>query len=246
MTNKCLNCDNEIVEKYCSNCSQATSTHRISFPYFFKHDFIHGIFHFDKGFLYTLKELFTRPGHSIRDYVQGKRVKHFNYFTMIILLLTISYFLKKWSQIDITKLVADKEQVIGFMKVTKDYSKYVIFLHIPILALISFLLFRNSQQNYTENLVINLYLQCGLTCISSLLYLSAIFTNNIQFLIFISEILLTLGIIYIIIFYYQYYSAFSYNKLGLLIRSFIFALFYIVIKSQINQLVNFIGLRFFQ
>jgi hypothetical protein len=246
MENKCLNCNDETVGKFCNNCSQATSTHRFSLSHVFKHDFIHGIFHFDKGFFYTLKELFTRPGHSVREYIQGKRVKHFNYFAMILLLLTISYFLKKWSHLDITKLVSDRKQITGFLKVTKDYSKFVIFLHIPILALTSFLLFKKSKQNYIENLVINLFLQCGLICISTLLYLSAFFTDNIQILGFINEVPLILGtFIYLIFFYYQYYSVFGYNKWVLLLRAFIFALLYLVIKSQTNQLVNFVGLRFF-
>ena len=246
MASKCLNCNEETIGKFCSNCSQSTSIHRFSLAHVFKHDFIHGIFHFDKGFFYTLKELFIRPGDSIREYIEGKRIKHFNYFAMLLLLLTISYFLKKWSHLDITKLVDDKKQITGFLKVTKDYSKFVIFLHIPIVALASFFLFKKSKQNYTENLIINLFLQCGLICISSILYLSAIFTDNIQILGFLCDFFLSLGVIaYITIFYYQYYKALGYNKWFLLVRAFIFAMLYIVIKSQTNRLVNFIGLTFF-
>jgi hypothetical protein len=245
MMNKCLSCDIETVGKYCSNCSQSTSTHRFSISHIFKHDFIHGIFHFDKGFFYTLKELFTRPGHSVREYIEGKRVKHFNYFAMILLLLTISYFFKEWSQLDITKLVEDKKQITGFLKVIKEYSKIVIFLHIPFLALMSYFLFKKSKQNYSENLVINMFLTCGLVVFGSLVYLCAIFTGNIVVLSIVNEALAILIFIYVIIFNYQYYSAFGYKKLNLIIRVIIFAIFYIILKLLVNQLINFIGLKFF-
>ena len=104
MINKCLNCNLETSGKFCSNCSQSTSTQVFSLSHVFKHDFIHGIFHFDKGFFYTIKELLSRPGHSIREYVQGKRIKHFNYFATIIFLLTIGYFLKRWTKIETSTL----------------------------------------------------------------------------------------------------------------------------------------------
>ncbi|MDC8024965.1 DUF3667 domain-containing protein [Elizabethkingia anophelis] len=167
MTNNCLNCNEELVGKYCNNCSQPASTHRFYLSHVFKHDFVHGIFHFDKGFFFTIKELFTRPGHSIREYVQGKRVKHFNYFATVLLLLTIIYFVKKWAKIESSDLF--DTNVKGLLKVQKDYSKITVFLNIPIIAFISFLLFQRSKQNYTENLVLNMYLLCGLTVISLIL-----------------------------------------------------------------------------
>eukprot|EP01132_Coremiostelium_polycephalum_P020155 gene20155-23955_t len=120
MTTNCLNCNEKIAGKFCSNCSQASSTHRFSLAHVFKHDFIHGIFHFDKGFFYTIKELFTRPGHSIRD-----------------------YFLKKWTKIDASAIFNDQSRVTGLFKVLKDYSKVTVFLHIPVIALASYSYFSN-------------------------------------------------------------------------------------------------------
>ena len=111
MTTKCLSCNIISEGKFCSNCSQSLSTHRFSFQHVLQHDFIHGVFHFDKGFFYTIKELFTRPGHSTREYIQGKRTKHFNYFTTVIIVMTIGYFIKKWSQLDLVMLSEDKKHI---------------------------------------------------------------------------------------------------------------------------------------
>lgn len=243
MTNNCLNCNEGIVGKFCSNCSQSTSTHRFSISHVLKHDFIHGIFHFDKGFFYTIKELFTRPGHSIREYVQGKRTKHFNYFATIILLLTISYFIKKWGKIEMSGLY-DKTSLSGLFKVLKDYSKFIAFLHIPIIAFASFLLFKKSKQNYTENLVLNLYLLCGLLTISLVLPIFMVFTENKEFLLATNTLLSVMTFLYIIFFYYQYFSVFNFKKYQLIIRVITIAILYLLAKQITNNILNTIGQKY--
>lgn len=245
MTNNCLNCNQEILGKFCSNCSQAASTHRFSLHHVIQHDFIHGIFHFDKGFFYTIKELFTRPGHSIREYVQGKRVKHFNYFSTIILLLAIGYFLKKWTNFDASYFYDDKKEIEGVLKVLKDYAKITIFLHIPIVSLLSYFLFKKSKQNYTENLVLNSYLLCGTLVISFILVICMIFSDNENFLVFVNYFLTVLTCLYVSIFYYQYFSAFDFKKSQLIIRVIIISILYLITKQATNNILNIIGLKYF-
>lgn len=244
MTNNCLNCNKEIAGKFCNDCSQSTSTHRFSLSHVFQHDFIHGIFHFDKGFFYTIKELFSRPGHSIREYVQGKRVKHFNYFATIILLLTIGYFLKKWTKIE-TSALYDQTMVTGLFKILKDYSKIAIFLHVPIVALASYLLFKKSKQNFTENLVLNLYLLCGVLTISFLLLICMIFSADKNFLVNVNYFLTALTFVYIMIFYYQYFSAFDFKRSQLIIRVLVIAILYLLTKQITNNVLNIIGMKYF-
>jgi len=245
MTHNCLNCNKVITGKFCDNCSQSASTHRFSLTHVFQHDFIHGIFHFDKGFFYTIKELFTRPGHSIREYVQGKRVKHFNYFSTIIILITIGYFMKKWAKVDATVLYDDKKTVEGLLKVLKDYSKITVFLTVPIISIVSYLFFRKSKQNYTENLVLNMYLLCGTLIISLLLTTSLILTDNKDFLISVNYLAAVLTFLYVLIFYYQYFSVFGLKKYKLIIRVIIIAILYLLTKQIINNILNLIGLRYF-
>lgn len=244
MSNKCLNCNQSTEGNYCSNCSQKTTTHRLSIKHFFVHDFVHGILHVDKGFFFTIRELFIRPGHSIREYVQGKRINHFNSFATIILLLTIEYFFTSWVKVDVTNVVS-KEGTSGLLKVLEHYSKIVIFLAIPFNAMVSYFLFRKTGQNYTENLVLNMYMLCGWLCISFLFQAAMIFISNVETLKIINQVVIALIFIYVFIFYYQYFSAFGYNKLSLAIRCFVIALVILTIKAQINNGLNEIGLRYF-
>ncbi|WP_312923926.1 DUF3667 domain-containing protein [Empedobacter brevis] len=239
MQNKCLNCEQSIQENYCSNCGQITSTHRFSLKHFFLHDFVHGIFHFDKGFIFTIKELFTRPGHSIREYIQGKRVKHFNCFTAILLILTIEYFFTKAFPVDKSVFYSSFE---GFYKVYRDYSKFIVFLAIPFFSFFSYLIFRKSNQNYTENLVLNTYLVCGWLVINLLQKIALTFVSEAYYeLVKIVTIFMT--IIYVYLFYYQYFSVFKF-KVPLFLKVLIITSIILILKQIINSGLNDAGQYF--
>lgn len=238
MNNECLNCGGKTEKKYCSNCGQSTSTHRFSLQHFFLHDFVHGIFHFDKGFIFTIKELFSRPGHSIREYIQGKRVNHFNCFTTIVLILTIEYFFTKFFHVNYGRF---NESLSGFFKLQKDYFKIIPFLGIPFFALLSYTIFRKSKQNYTENLVLNTYLVCGWLIINFLNKVVFAITSNVDVITYTFNILI---FIYVFIFYYQYFSTFKF-RVPLFLKVFIITLLILLIKQVINNILNDIGSQFF-
>jgi presenilin-like A22 family membrane protease len=244
MASKCLNCDQNIEGNFCSNCGQKTSIHRFSIKHFFAHDLLHGLFHIDKGFLFTITELFTRPGNSIREYIQGKRVNHFNYFAAAILIITIDYLFTQWFKIDVTGLLG-KENVLGLLRISRHYAKIVIFLGVPFYALTSYLLFRKSKQNFSENLVLNIYMLCGWLLISLLFKILMALIGNEQVLEVLNLVVLVLIYFYVFIFYYQYFSAFGYKKSSLAIRSLAIALLILVIKQEINNILNSIGLMYF-
>ena len=99
----CKNCNYNFKGKYCNNCGQTADTHRLDFHYLW-HQFKHGLLHFDDGILYSGIELFTRPGHSIREFVNGKRVGYFSFVTLLLLILGISHFLSEYAQVKISDL----------------------------------------------------------------------------------------------------------------------------------------------
>ena len=88
----CKNCNQNFKGHFCNNCGQTADTHKMNFHSLW-HDIQHGLFHFDNGVLYTAKQLFTRPGNSIREYIDGKRVRHFKPISLVILLATVYGFL---------------------------------------------------------------------------------------------------------------------------------------------------------
>lgn len=58
-------------EKICPNCGQSEKPKRIDFHYV-KHEIEH-VLHFEKGILFTIRELLTRPGESIREFISDDR-----------------------------------------------------------------------------------------------------------------------------------------------------------------------------
>ena len=87
-TTICKNCNYPFKGNYCNHCGQAADTHKLSLHYIW-HDLQHGLFHFDNGFFYTIKQLLTRPGHTIREFINGKRVRHFKPFSFVVVLATL-------------------------------------------------------------------------------------------------------------------------------------------------------------
>lgn len=67
----CRNCNNTVDGKYCGACGQAVVLKKIDGHYIL-HEIQH-VLHFEKGILYTVKELFTRPGACIRTFIATDR-----------------------------------------------------------------------------------------------------------------------------------------------------------------------------
>lgn len=82
MTN-CGNCNNLISENYCSTCGHPAKLKRID-KHYISHEVFH-LLHFEKGFFYTVKELFVRPGKSIKEFIEENRHKHMKPFAFLIL-----------------------------------------------------------------------------------------------------------------------------------------------------------------
>jgi hypothetical protein len=225
MKNLCLNCKQNIDSTFCPNCGQNAKTHRFSLKHFFLHDFVHGVFNVNKGFFYTIKELFTRPGHSIREYIEGKRVKHFNYITFVMLIIAIGHVVGNITQIKLIDtthyFTTDKDILTKFDKMTLEYPKLFIIIKLPFLALFTFLFFRKSKQNFTESLILNIYKVCGELLIAIIFTVLAILLEGIIPITQFSTIVGILTFAYSVFYYYQYFSTFGYSRISLFLRSFI-------------------------
>ena len=95
---KCLNCGEQITQKFCPNCSQKSSTSRITLRSFF-HDLIDAIITLDSKFLRTVYALYKNPGKFIKEYLSGKRIRFASplkfFFFVIALNIATSFILHK-------------------------------------------------------------------------------------------------------------------------------------------------------
>ena len=228
MEHNCLNCNSELSSNFCQNCGQKATTHRYSLKHFVQHDLIHGIFHLEKGILFTIKELFTRPGHTVREYLNGKRVNLFNFVPLIILIITVASLLTPFIKIRILDLMSSSAQSKAMMnaidKFSAEYPKIVALITIPIAAGFSYLFFRKAKFNFTEHLVLNAYSSASLLLINMFFTIFSIFCANPKILFPIYSVISLALFLYTFWIYFQFFSTSSYKKSSLVFRS-IFATF---------------------
>ena len=152
MTN-CLNCGGITTEKFCCRCGQKVDTHRITIKHFISHHLLHGVWHLEKGILFTLKEAFVRPGQAALDYISGKRIRYYNVFYLSLLLIglniVIVHFLQKFRGID--NLNSSDDVTYEFLS---SNVKFVVLAIVPLLALNGMLFFRALKLNFAEHLIV--------------------------------------------------------------------------------------------
>lgn len=192
----CKNCKHLVGEKYCGQCGQEASTHKIS-GHFLWHDIQHGFFHFDKGILYTLRELFTRPGFTIKEYLEGKRVKHFKPISLVIILAGIWGLLYHYLPSSNTHSVAENTTRLALItKWLRDHYSIAELINLPFYALASFVVFR--IYNYWEHLVINAFLIAQKIVISIVMLpiLVSLKDHNTQIIASVMMALISFSLVY--------------------------------------------------
>jgi hypothetical protein len=224
-SHNCLNCNQTLNGNFCQNCGQKATTHRYSIQHFLAHDLVHGWLHFDKGLLYTLKALFTRPGHSIREYIEGKRAQHYNFVALMLIGIVVSIFLDPYIKVSMVEIGAttesSKKMLSEFDEFSTKYPKLVMAIYIPIYSLFTLFWFRKAKYNFSEHLVLNSYKTVGETVVGLFFKVLTIFYANVAVLKLIYWIFIITfsSFVYPIWFYGQFFSKSGYTKWGLIWRS---------------------------
>jgi len=158
MQHTCKNCDNQFEGNFCNQCGQEAGVQKINLR-FIGYDLQQGLLNFDSGMLYTIKELFTRPGYSIREFIEGKRVHHFKPVSLVVILATVYAFIHHYFGMHLfTDLSSNQDDIAHGAMLIYDFfeDQYSLFilLSIPFLAVCTFVLFRSRGYSFAENLVI--------------------------------------------------------------------------------------------
>jgi len=151
----CKNCGNVFEGKYCNNCGQAAATHSINTS-FLIHDLQHGLMHVDGGMFYSARELFRRPGYAIRDYIEGKRIKHYKPLSMLIVLATFYGLLYHALHINLFNKLDDN--LFEYDEINEWIAHrfpYITLVLLPVMSFSSFLIFKKQGYNFSEHLILN-------------------------------------------------------------------------------------------
>jgi hypothetical protein len=211
----CKNCNEETHGNFCAFCGQSTKVNKIDLRSFVS-DVSDTIIKVDKGLFFTLQQLFLRPGKSIRDYLDGKRVSYFKPIAFVFGLSTL-YFL-------VSKVLGSStfldEFITGYSLMedeSGDSSNHLIILNwfasnyavtalllLPLFALSSFITFFTFGLNYMEHLVLNAYI----TGQQTIFYLLAAFIGIVvESHDMLESATIFISMSYTLFVYWQFFSA---------------------------------------
>jgi hypothetical protein len=152
----CINCSTNFDSNYCPNCGTSAKIARID-KKFVLHEFQHGILHFEKGFLYTLKELLLSPGHSIRRFIQGNRVKFYKPIGFLIV-CSIIYSVLSHKLNPTPAPAIENENIAKVFEWISEHYNYSNIIEILFISLTLKWFFKKTNYNYFENFVLLSYL----------------------------------------------------------------------------------------
>ena len=151
----CKNCSAEVTQNYCSNCGNPAQLKRINGHYIL-HEIEH-VLHFERGILYTIRELLINPGEKVRNYISENRsrlVKPVIFIIVTSLLYSIS---SQFFHIEdgYVNFQDDKESTtkVIFKWIQGHYGYANILMGIPI-AWWTKLFFRKYDYNFFEILIL--------------------------------------------------------------------------------------------
>lgn len=162
-TGTCKNCDQATTGHYCSNCGQKTNTIRLNW-HFVQEELKYTFLHINKGLLYTVKELYHKPGETIRGFIEGKRIRHYKPILLVFVLAGVYSVLNHY--IDYSKLThvtssAKLQQGVAvgpeFMEKLMSHYALIELSFIPFLSIWSYLAFKKWGYNYVENIIVNCF-----------------------------------------------------------------------------------------
>lgn len=154
----CKSCNTEISQNYCPQCGRPAKLHRIDGHYIL-HEIEH-LLHFERGILYTLKELIIRPSQSIKHFIDDDRNRLVKPIIFVIITSLIYSFVNAIYHVEVgfIHFKEEKPTAIGaiFKWVEGHYGYANLFFGIFIAAYAK-LLFRKYNYNFFEILILMCY-----------------------------------------------------------------------------------------
>ena len=225
----CKNCESMLNGNFCSNCGQKANTKRLDWNYIYdeaKYTFLH----LNNGLFYTSKQLLTRPGEMVREFLEGKRVKHYKPILLVFVLAGIATILAHYNG-DLALLdklnTNSSRSVYDPKEFTNLVTKYYTLLQlvaIPIVSLCTWLGFKKWGYNFIENIIINCFATAQITLIG-------ILTTPIKLLLMNSSLLFVISFLISLIAYgfnaWLFIKLYQGRDLGNIIIRVLLSLFYI-------------------
>ena len=151
----CENCKTEMAQNYCTNCGSPKSLKRIDGKYIANE--IGSVLNFDKGILYTIKELIIRPGNTVKEFILNDRNRIVKPIIFIIICSLIYSVLEQFLNFENGYIHYDESikstsmSIFGWIKDNYRYGNLIMGVFI---AFWTKILFKKYGYNYYEILIL--------------------------------------------------------------------------------------------
>lgn len=161
----CKNCEKPLRADYtyCHSCGAKIIRNRLSFKNLW-FDIIERYFNVDNTFLKTFLHLFTKPQEVIIGYISGVRKKYLNPISYLGIALTLSgvtlFVLRKANidfDYDLFNTGVDTKAMRPIQDFTFDYNSLLFISYVPMMAIASWLAFKDKGLRFTERIVTFIY-----------------------------------------------------------------------------------------
>ena len=188
----CKNCGYHLdpTEKYCHKCGARVIHNRLTTKGLMAQlgeEFLN----YDNKLLKTFKDLIKKPEDVIDGFIRGVRKRYVNpvgYFTLAVSFAGLfnfilnKFFPNRMKEV-FSALNTDEAQLevsMEFSEVFVEYQSLLFFASIPLLALISRVVFyKNKRYNYTEHLVLNIYTYSEASILTTILSFATVWSKEI-------------------------------------------------------------------
>ena len=151
----CKNCNAEINQNYCPNCGQPAKLNRINGNYII-HE-IEQVLNFERGILFTIKELLIRPGENVRNFISENRNRLVKPIIFLIVTSLIYSLTSRFFHIDdkYMNFNETEQSTTGYIfKWIQDHYGYANIIMGIFIAFWIKLFFKKYNYNYFEILIL--------------------------------------------------------------------------------------------
>ncbi|MEE9363825.1 MAG: DUF3667 domain-containing protein [Cellulophaga sp.] len=163
----CKNCKAEINQNYCPNCGQPVKIKRIDGHYISQE--IGNVLNFERGILFTIKELLIRPGENVRKFILENRTRLVKPILFIIVTSLIYSLINHFFHIEDSYIQFEESEQSTTGTIFKWIQEHYGYANIIMGVFIAFwtkLFFKKYNYNFFEILI----LLCFVMGIAMLIY----------------------------------------------------------------------------
>lgn len=171
---RCPNCGRSLDGGYCAGCGQKVAPIDPTF-HDLLHDLTHEFLHVDGKIFHSVRLLLTRPGFLSREYFEGRRARYVSPIRLYLIFSVLFFVLSAALSTPLTEVdKAELAKVGGTAQKLSDpevahrletWLPRVMFVLVPLSAVIVALVTRAAKRNYPQHLYFALHVHAAIFAI---------------------------------------------------------------------------------